>query len=262
MSGTPKGSARNASWFKAGGASSSEPSNTGVSPSFLNLLRPSKDEKTKKGPRRNKPLKQILANERLRAKQVSDLLSKNNPSVDDDVDMATAPDDQSNTTDQPHQSQSQPVAVNKKARREILGTINPEVNYNTCQSLLFNLTQLNITDLNLLIPWSRSGHRSSAIGHSSKKYCDITGLSALRRSETRLRYHNAEVYELIRTFVSHPYQVSIPLKSHSLTPVPLSYRPKDPAWIKAISLYVVHISRFDENVASATRSIDRALVVV
>ncbi|POV95324.1 hypothetical protein PSTT_16375 [Puccinia striiformis] len=61
------------------------------------------------------------------------------------------PDDQSNTTDQPHQSQSQPVAVNKKARREILGTINPEVNYNT---------YLVIEAPPSVIP--------------PKKYCDIT----------------------------------------------------------------------------------------
>ncbi|KAI9628097.1 hypothetical protein H4Q26_018207 [Puccinia striiformis f. sp. tritici PST-130] len=146
--------------------------------SYSMIPKPFKDEKTKKGPRRNKPLKQILANERLRAKQVSDLLSKNNPSVDDDVDMATAPDDQSNTTDQPHQSQSQPVAVNKKARREILGTINPEVNYNT---------YLVIEAPPSVIP--------------PKKYCDITGLEApYVDPKTRLRYHNAEVYELIRTF--------------------------------------------------------------
>ncbi|KAI7956435.1 hypothetical protein MJO28_003530 [Puccinia striiformis f. sp. tritici] len=181
LSAPPKGSARNASWFKAGGASSSEPSNTGSladNLSYSMIPKPFKDEKTKKGPRRNKPLKQILANERLRAKQVSDLLSKNNPSVDDDVDMATAPDDQSNTTDQPHQSQSQPVAVNKKARREILGTINPEVNYNT---------YLVIEAPPSVIP--------------PKKYCDITGLEApYVDPKTRLRYHNAEVYELIRTF--------------------------------------------------------------
>jgi hypothetical protein len=98
------------------------------------IPKPFKDEKSKKGPRRNKPLKQILAAERLRAKHVSDVLLKNNPTPDEDVEMTAAPDEQQpNSNDQQQQSQSQP-AVNKKARREILGPVNPDVNYNTCQS--------------------------------------------------------------------------------------------------------------------------------
>ena len=37
----------------------------------------------------------------------------------------------------------------------------------------------------------------------AKKYCDVTGLEApYTDPKSMLRYHNAEIYELIRTFVS------------------------------------------------------------
>ncbi|OAV99213.1 hypothetical protein PTTG_25485 [Puccinia triticina 1-1 BBBD Race 1] len=136
-----------------------------------------KDEKSKKGPRRNKTLKQILAAERLRAKHVSDVLLKVNSTPDEDMEMAAAPDDQPNPNDQQQRSHSQPV-VNKKARREPLGTVNADVNYNT---------YMMIEAPPSVIP--------------PKKYCDITGLEApYIDPKSRLRYHNAEVYELIRTF--------------------------------------------------------------
>ncbi|KAA1097102.1 chromatin-remodeling complex subunit ies6 [Puccinia graminis f. sp. tritici] len=114
--------------------------------------------------------------------------------------MTAAPDEQQpNSNDQQQQSQSQP-AVNKKARREILGPVNPDVNYNT---------YMIIEAPPSVIP--------------PKKYCDITGLEApYIDPKSRLRYHNAEVYELIRTF------------------------------IKAISLCVVPISRFDDDLTSSS----------
>jgi hypothetical protein len=100
--------------------------------SYSMIPKPFKHEKTKKAPRRNKPLKQILAAERLRAKHVSDVLLKKNPSPDEDVDMAAPPDEQSNPSDPQQQSQSQPT-VPKKPRKEVLGPVDPDVNYNTCQ---------------------------------------------------------------------------------------------------------------------------------
>ncbi|EFP88654.1 uncharacterized protein PGTG_14859 [Puccinia graminis f. sp. tritici CRL 75-36-700-3] len=178
----PKGSSRNSSWFKAGAGGSNEPPPNATSLadhlSYSMIAKPFKDDKIKKGPRRNKPLKQILAAERLRAKHVSDVLLKNNPTPDEDVEMTAAPDEQQpNSNDQQQQSQSQP-AVNKKARREILGPVNPDVNYNT---------YMIIEAPPSVIP--------------PKKYCDITGLEApYIDPKSRLRYHNAEVYELIRTF--------------------------------------------------------------
>ncbi|KAA1091666.1 chromatin-remodeling complex subunit ies6 [Puccinia graminis f. sp. tritici] len=184
----PKGSSRNSSWFKAGAGGSNEPPPNATSLadhlSYSMIAKPFKDDKIKKGPRRNKPLKQILAAERLRAKHVSDVLLKNNPTPDEDVEMTAAPDEQQpNSNDQQQQSQSQP-AVNKKARREILGPVNPDVNYNT---------YMIIEAPPSVIP--------------PKKYCDITGLEApYIDPKSRLRYHNAEVYELIRTFVSSPFE--------------------------------------------------------
>ncbi|PLW09785.1 hypothetical protein PCANC_19445 [Puccinia coronata f. sp. avenae] len=145
--------------------------------SYSMIPKPFKHEKTKKGPRRNKPLKQILAAERLRAKHVSDVLLKKNPSPDEDVDMAAPPDEQSNPSDPQQQSQSQPT-VPKKPRKEVLGPVDPDVNYNT---------YIIIEAPPSVIP--------------PKKYCDITGLEApYLDPKTRLRYHNAEVYELIRSF--------------------------------------------------------------
>jgi len=178
----PKGSNKSTSWPKTASGGGNEPANAASladSLSYAMMPKPFKDEKVKKGPRRNKPLKQILAAERLRAKHVSDLLLKHNPSPDEDVEMSgtAAPDGQSNPSDHQQQSQSQPV-VSKRARRELLGPVNPDVNYNS---------YMIIEAPPSVIP--------------PKKYCDITGLEApYLDPKTQLRYHNAEVYELIRTF--------------------------------------------------------------
>ncbi|KNZ44745.1 hypothetical protein VP01_887g15 [Puccinia sorghi] len=164
----PKGSNKSTSWPKTAPGGGNEPANTASladSLSYAMMPKPFKDEKVKKGPRRNKPLKQILAAERLRAKHVSDLLLKHNPSPDEDVEMSatTAPDGQSNPSDHQQQSLSQPV-VSKRARRELLGPVNPDVNYNSYMIIE---------------------------APPSAPYLD---------PKTQLRYHNAEVYELIRTF--------------------------------------------------------------
>lgn len=52
-----------------------------------------------------------------------------------------------------------------------------------------------------------------------KKYCDITGLDApYIDPKSRLRYHNAEVYAILKTFVRLP---SLPFALRSLTRGPV-----------------------------------------
>ncbi|MBW0469453.1 hypothetical protein O181_009168 [Austropuccinia psidii MF-1] len=189
----PKGSTRNPNWFKAGGGSES-PNTPSLAEnlSYSMIPKPFKDEKNKKGPRRNKTLKQILAAERLRAKQVSDSLMKSN-APEDDVEMASAIDDQSVSNDQAQQLPQS--ASSRKSKKEALPLFNPDVNYNA---------YIVIEAPPSLIP--------------PKKYCDITGLEApYVDPKTRLRYHNAEVYELIKTFGPGLDQIYLSLRGAHIT---------------------------------------------
>lgn len=197
----PKGSSRNPSWLKAGNSSDFLSSaSLADNQSYSMLPKPFKDEKSKKGPRRNKTLKQILAAERLRAKQVTDTLMKSSATSEEDVDTArAAPDDPSLSNEQQQQQQSQPTA-SKKARKDTLAPVNVDVNYNA---------YLVIEAPPSVIP--------------PKKYCDVTGLEApYVDPKTRLRYHNAEVYELIKTFGPGLDQSYLSLRGAHIT---LRWRP-------------------------------------
>ncbi|KAG0145395.1 hypothetical protein CROQUDRAFT_658701, partial [Cronartium quercuum f. sp. fusiforme G11] len=175
----PKGSTRNPNWFKSSTETNSAPSAADTL-SYALIPKPFKDEKARKGPRRNKTLKQILGAERLRAKQVA--LSK---AADGDVEMTAAP-----TMEEPT---GEPTS--KKSKKEAVLPVNLDVNY---------LSYIAIEAPPSLIP--------------PKKYCDITGLEApYVDPKTRLRYHNAEVYELIKTFGPGVDQVYLSLRGAHIT---------------------------------------------
>ncbi|KAI8449868.1 YL1 nuclear protein C-terminal domain-containing protein [Phakopsora pachyrhizi] len=180
----PKGTSRNQNFFKSTNGENSNSPSLADTLSYSLTPKPFKDEKKKHGPRRNKTLKQILTAERLRANQVLNM--KN--SAEGDVEMSGFEDQSngnnsnnvnSNFNDQQQQQQQLPTSNSKKSKKEALPIVNPDVNY---------ITYMTIEAPPSVIP--------------PRKYCDVTGLEApYVDPKTRLRYHNSEVYELIKTFV-------------------------------------------------------------